>query len=86
MFQVGFTSRIYHDARSPKRQVIVFDWKKIVVIVFQLHNWMSSTKKKHLTIAFILIEPSYPKKCDYFRVQRLGLFIQKQLACRAEEQ
>jgi len=42
--------------------------------------------KKTLRIASILLEPSYSKKCDYFRVQRLALFIQEQLACRAEEQ
>ena len=62
--------------------------KEVLIIVSQFHNTTGCPiqKKKTLRIAFILIEPSYPKKCDYFRVQRLGLFIQKQLACRAEEQ
>jgi len=59
----------------------------VFIIVFQFHNTtVCPIQKKTLKVAFVLIEPSYPKKCDYFRVQRLGLFIQKQLACLAEEQ
>ena len=57
------------------------------IVIFQFYNTMGCpVQKKPLRTAFMLLVQSYPKKCDYFRVQRLGLFIQEQLTCRADEQ